>query len=185
MRAAKSGDVAVMRLLLAAGADPKLTQPNQANALMLAAGMGWRDGSPAAPSYDQGSEKDAIEAIKLCMERRPGHQRDDEHRRDRAARRDLRPRVGNRSCVSSSRMAPISRRRTSRDARRSKSPSPVDASSPTSSTYLKGQDRHELEQLKVSKFKGQSWEVSAKYAGRAGDSSGALWTYFPTFTFAL
>jgi ankyrin repeat protein len=68
MRAAKSGDVAVMRMLLAAGADPKLTQPNQANALMLAAGLGWRDGSPAAPSYDQGSEKDAIEAIKLCME---------------------------------------------------------------------------------------------------------------------
>jgi ankyrin repeat protein len=68
MRAAKSGDVVVMKLLLAAGADPKLTQPNQANALMLAAGMGWRDGSPAAPSYDQGSEKDAIEAIKLCLE---------------------------------------------------------------------------------------------------------------------
>jgi ankyrin repeat protein len=67
MRAAKSGDVEVMRLLLAAGADPKLTHPNQANALMLAAGMGWRDGSPAAPSYDQGSERDAIEAIKLCM----------------------------------------------------------------------------------------------------------------------
>ena len=68
MRASKSGDVAVMRLLLDAGADPKLTQPNQANALMLAAGMGWRDGSPAAPSYDQGSERDAIEAIKLCMQ---------------------------------------------------------------------------------------------------------------------
>jgi ankyrin repeat protein len=68
MRAAKSGDVVVMHLLLASGADPKLTQPNQANALMLAAGMGWRDGSPAAPSYDQGSERDAIEAIKLCME---------------------------------------------------------------------------------------------------------------------
>jgi uncharacterized protein len=67
MRAAKSGDVAVMRLLLDAGADPKLTQPNLANALMLAAGMGWRDGSPAAPSYDQGSERDAIEAIKFCM----------------------------------------------------------------------------------------------------------------------
>ena len=68
MRAAKSGDVTVMKLLLTAGADPKLTQPNQANALMLAAGMGWRDGSPAAPSYDLGSEKDAIEAIRLCME---------------------------------------------------------------------------------------------------------------------
>ena len=68
MRAAKSGDVAVMRLLLAAGADPLLTQPNRANALMLAAGLGWRDGSPAAPSYDQGTEKDAIEAIKVCMQ---------------------------------------------------------------------------------------------------------------------
>ena len=68
MRAAKSGDMAVMRLLLAAGADPMLTQSNQANALMLAAGMGWRDGSPAAPAFDQGSERDAIDAIKLCME---------------------------------------------------------------------------------------------------------------------
>jgi ankyrin repeat protein len=68
MRAAKSGDVTVMRLLLAAGADPSLTQPNQATALMLAAGLGWRDGSPAAPSYDQGSEQDAVEAITLCMQ---------------------------------------------------------------------------------------------------------------------
>jgi uncharacterized protein len=68
MRAAKSGDVAVMRLLLAAGADPKKTQPNGANALMLAAGLGWRDGSPAAPAYDQGSEREATDAIKLCME---------------------------------------------------------------------------------------------------------------------
>jgi uncharacterized protein len=68
MRAAKSGDVTVMRLLLAAGADPSLTQPNHATALMLAAGLGWRDGSPAAPSYDQGSEQDAIEAITLCMQ---------------------------------------------------------------------------------------------------------------------
>jgi ankyrin len=68
MRAAKSGDVAVMRLLLAAGADPMLTQPNQATALMLAAGLGWRDGSPAAPAFDQGTEQDAIDAITLCME---------------------------------------------------------------------------------------------------------------------
>jgi ankyrin repeat protein len=68
MRAAKSGDVAVMKMLMAAGADPLLKQPNQATALMLAAGLGWRDGSPAAPSYDQGSEQDAIEAIKLCMQ---------------------------------------------------------------------------------------------------------------------
>lgn len=68
MRAAKSGDVTIMRLLLAAGADPKLTQPNQATALMLAAGLGWRDGSPAAPSFDQGSEGDATEAIRLLLD---------------------------------------------------------------------------------------------------------------------
>jgi ankyrin repeat protein len=68
MRAAKSGDVEVMRMLVAAGADPTLTQPNKANALMLAAGLGWRDGSPAAPAYDQGTEQEAIAAIKLCQE---------------------------------------------------------------------------------------------------------------------
>jgi ankyrin repeat protein len=68
MRAAKSGAVAVMRLLLDAGADPTLTRPNQANALMFAAGLGWREGSPAAPSYDQGAVRDAIAAIDLCLE---------------------------------------------------------------------------------------------------------------------
>jgi ankyrin repeat protein len=68
MRAAKTGDVAVMRALVAAGADPKLAQPNQNTALMFAAGLGWRDGSPAAPSYDQGSEEAAIQAIRLCLE---------------------------------------------------------------------------------------------------------------------
>jgi uncharacterized protein len=35
---------------------------------MLAAGLGWRDGSPAAPSYDQGTEQEAIEAIRMCVE---------------------------------------------------------------------------------------------------------------------
>jgi ankyrin repeat protein len=68
MRAAKSGDVAVMRLLVDAGADPTLTRPNGATALMFAAGLGWRNGSPAAPSYDQGSERESIEAIALCVE---------------------------------------------------------------------------------------------------------------------
>jgi ankyrin repeat protein len=69
MRAAKSGDVAMMERLMAAGADPTLTLPNGATALMLAAGLGWRDGSPLAPSYDQGSAEDAIEAIELLMSR--------------------------------------------------------------------------------------------------------------------
>ena len=68
MRAAKSGDVEVMRLLLAAGADPQARLANQATTLMLAAGLGWRDGSPAAPSYDQGTEDDATRAIDLLIE---------------------------------------------------------------------------------------------------------------------
>jgi ankyrin repeat protein len=68
MRAARSGEVAVMRLLVAAGADPKATMPNGATALMYAAGLGWRDGSPAAPSYDQGSDEEATQAIDLLME---------------------------------------------------------------------------------------------------------------------
>jgi len=68
MRAAKSGAVDVMKLLLAAGADPMLKMPNQATALMYAAGLGWRDGSPAAPSYDQGTPEEAVEAIALLLE---------------------------------------------------------------------------------------------------------------------
>jgi ankyrin repeat protein len=69
MRAAKSGDVEAMKLLLAAGADPALTLPNRTTALMFAAGMGWRDGSPVAPSYDQGTPEEAIAAIALLLER--------------------------------------------------------------------------------------------------------------------
>lgn len=69
MRAAKSGDVAMMRLLLDAGADPLATMPNGSTALMFAAGLGWRNGSPAAPSYDQGAPEEAVEAIRLLMDR--------------------------------------------------------------------------------------------------------------------
>ncbi len=67
MRASKSGDVAVMRLLLDAGADPRATMPNGTTPLMLAAGLGWRDGSPAAPSFDQGTEDEAVAAIDLLL----------------------------------------------------------------------------------------------------------------------
>jgi ankyrin repeat protein len=67
MRAAKSGDVEMMKVLIASGADPRMTMPNQSTALMYAAGLGWRDGSPAAPSYDQGSPEEAAAAIELLL----------------------------------------------------------------------------------------------------------------------
>jgi ankyrin repeat protein len=67
LRAAKSGDIEMMRALVAGGADPKLTMPNGTNALWFAAGLGWRNGSPAAPSYDQGTDEEAVEAIRFLM----------------------------------------------------------------------------------------------------------------------
>ena len=54
-------------MLLDAGADPKAALANGNNALMFAAGLGWRDGSPAAPSYDQGSPEDAVATIELLL----------------------------------------------------------------------------------------------------------------------
>jgi ankyrin repeat protein len=67
LRAAKSGDVEMMKLLLAAGANPSATLSNT-TALMFAAGFGWRDGSPIAPAYDQGSTEEAIQAIALLLD---------------------------------------------------------------------------------------------------------------------
>jgi uncharacterized protein len=67
LRAAKSGDIEMLRVLLAAGADPKLTLPNGTTALMLAAGLGWRNGSPLAPSYDQGSDEEAVATLDLLL----------------------------------------------------------------------------------------------------------------------
>jgi ankyrin repeat protein len=67
LRAAKSGDIEMMRALVAGGADPKLTMPTGSNALLYAAGLGWRNGSPAAPSYDQGTDEEAVEAIRFLL----------------------------------------------------------------------------------------------------------------------
>lgn len=61
MRAARAGDHQVMRLLLAKGADGKLTTKDGNNALMLAAGIGYRD------KNTKGTEADALEAVKLMM----------------------------------------------------------------------------------------------------------------------
>jgi ankyrin repeat protein len=68
MRAAKSGDIDMLRVLLEGGADPALTMPDGTTALMFAAGLGWRNGSPLAPSYDQGSEEEALETLRRLLE---------------------------------------------------------------------------------------------------------------------
>ncbi len=62
MRAARSGDVATMKVLLRAGADPKLATKDGNNALLFAAGIGYRD------KKTQGTDDEALEALKLCMD---------------------------------------------------------------------------------------------------------------------
>jgi ankyrin repeat protein len=62
MRAARAGDAEVMKLLLAKGADPKLTTKDGSNALMFAAGVGYRD------KNTRGSESEALEALRVSIE---------------------------------------------------------------------------------------------------------------------
>ena len=62
MRAARSGDYAVMKLLLAKGADPKHTAKDGTTAFLVAAGIGYRDKST------RGTEADALEAIKVALD---------------------------------------------------------------------------------------------------------------------
>ena len=63
IRAAQAGDVPVMRLLLAKGADPKITTFNKTDALMAAAGVNWVVGETF-------SESPAvwIQAVQLCLD---------------------------------------------------------------------------------------------------------------------
>jgi len=69
MRAAKSGDTDVMTVLMEHGADPRATLQNHTTALMIAAGLSWRDGGGAFPTRDRGTEAGAIESIKMLMAR--------------------------------------------------------------------------------------------------------------------
>jgi len=64
MRAAKNGDAAAIRLLLAGGADPSLREKKGATALMFAAGLGRGLGVFAK---DYGTEADLLEATKLLV----------------------------------------------------------------------------------------------------------------------
>jgi ankyrin repeat protein len=68
LRAAKSGDVEVMRLLLQYGANPKSVSKDGATAIMLAAGLGYRDGNAAVPTRDRGTDAEVIAAISMCLD---------------------------------------------------------------------------------------------------------------------
>jgi ankyrin repeat protein len=64
VRAALSGDIEVMRLLLESGADPNIATTQGSTALMAAAGINWIPGQTFTRA-----EADYVEAVKLCLER--------------------------------------------------------------------------------------------------------------------
>jgi ankyrin repeat protein len=62
IRAAKTGDVAAMQLLLDHGADPRAVTKDGVTALMAAAGLGWRYGQSQVP------ESASLKAVQFCLE---------------------------------------------------------------------------------------------------------------------
>ncbi len=64
VRAALSGDITVMRLLLDRGADPNIQTFSKTTALMAAAGVNWAVGQ----TYTE-SKESLLEAVKLCLEK--------------------------------------------------------------------------------------------------------------------
>jgi ankyrin len=64
IRAALSGDIAVMRLLLAHGADSNIATTHGSTALMAASGINWIP----AQTFTR-SEAEYVEAVTLCLER--------------------------------------------------------------------------------------------------------------------
>jgi len=63
LRAAQSGDVTLMKLLLAHGADPKIFTAHEVTPLAVAAGIGWVQGITF-----EWSEKETLEAVKMCLD---------------------------------------------------------------------------------------------------------------------
>ena len=63
LRASQSGDLVVMRLLLAHGADPKIATVGNVTALQVAAGIGWVEGL----TYEW-SRAANVEAVKLLLD---------------------------------------------------------------------------------------------------------------------
>jgi ankyrin repeat protein len=63
LRAAQSGDVTLMRLLLAHGADPKIFTAHNVSPLAVAAGIGWVQGITF-----EWSEQENLEAVRMCLD---------------------------------------------------------------------------------------------------------------------
>ena len=63
LRAAQSGDVTLMKLLLAKGADPKIATAHNDTALAVASGIGWVEGV----TYEWSPEQ-SVEAVKMCLD---------------------------------------------------------------------------------------------------------------------
>src|SRR4029453_11846713 len=69
MRAAASGDVALMRVLLEHRADPSLRQKNGTRIPMLASGFGRRgDHNADSQEFERGTPEELLRALKLCVE---------------------------------------------------------------------------------------------------------------------
>jgi ankyrin repeat protein len=69
MRAARTNDVAAMKVLLDGGADPFLTLPDRTNTLMIAAGQGWNGVRGEAIRIVVPTPEGAVEAVKLLLDR--------------------------------------------------------------------------------------------------------------------
>jgi uncharacterized protein len=69
IRAARTNDVAVMKLLLDAGADPFLTLPDRTNALMIASGLGYNGIRGEGIRVVVPTAEGAAEAVKLLLDR--------------------------------------------------------------------------------------------------------------------
>jgi ankyrin repeat protein len=63
LRAAQSGDIPLMKLLLAHGADPKIFTAHNVTPLAVASGIGWVEGVTF-----EWSEKETLEAVKMCLD---------------------------------------------------------------------------------------------------------------------
>jgi ankyrin repeat protein len=69
IRAAASGDVPLMRVLVDHGADTTLKQKNGNTMTMLAAGFGRRgDHNADALEYERGTPEELLRAVKMCVE---------------------------------------------------------------------------------------------------------------------